>query len=101
MAITFIKLEKFTTESKYFTFDFSGETEIAGGDTIASFLSLVAYPPTGLTLGIPALSGTSKVLVKISDGVGDVLYTLYCTVQTTGGSILTLEGDLFISKPKV
>lgn len=96
-----IKLFKQPGETRYYSFDFSLQDEIVGGDTLTGSPVPTVVQSTlsgsgALTLGSPLVSGNT-VQLSVSGGVDGERYRLLCTVRTTGGFILQCAGELRVS----
>jgi hypothetical protein len=68
-------------------FSFQGIEEIEGGDMLA--IATVTAAPSGLTVGVPPISGP-YVRVELSSGTPGVVYNVRCVAKTAGGA--TKEG---------
>lgn len=89
-------LKKFKNESRLYDFDFSAQTEIAAGQTIASVTSITSTP-FGLTLGSSVIAPAKKIVqVRISGGVVGIKYDLRCTVLTDQDNILEGPGEITV-----
>ncbi len=100
-----IVANKYPNEQKYVIFDFSLSPEVAGGDAIASIVSVTS----GLTGTASDLTFANQeivavgsledagVLVRVGGGTDGVKYPIYCTVVTAGGSTLTDPGFVFVT----
>lgn len=84
------KLIKQPAESRLYSIDFAN---LLGTGESLSGTPTVTASPTGLTIGTPAISGTT-VQVRISSGSDGVPYKLECVVATSDGN--TLEGDAIL-----
>jgi hypothetical protein len=89
-------LEKHPSETRVYDFDFTAQTEIAAGDTIASVTSVTSSRTTGggtLSLAATGFTGP-RVRVTISGGSAGDRHLVTCTVLTTAGVTLTGCGAL-------
>ncbi|WP_020469333.1 phage fiber-tail adaptor protein [Zavarzinella formosa] len=90
-------LQKFPSEVRTFSFDFSQFAEIVSGDLISSVVSVTATPSDELTLGAASIAEDGKsIFLSISAGSAGTLYTLDALVQTVSGSRLLGQGLLFV-----
>jgi hypothetical protein len=89
--------EKLPAWLRTFRFDFSSFAEVVAGETISS--PSVTATPSGLTIGSPTIpSGTSRVEATVTGGAGGQRYNVTCSVTTSGGATLTIEGFLDVVK---
>lgn len=77
-------------ESRTYAFDFSNLLE--SGETLLSGATIAAET-TGLTIGSPAISG-KLVKVVIADGANGSDYVVQCSVTTSLGNILAIDGRM-------
>lgn len=84
-------LTKTENESLLANFDFS--EKVAAGETISS--ATVTAVPATITVGAPTFSG-AIVQVRLSGGVGDDVYTLWCVAVTSLGNTLDGGGRLVV-----
>ena len=84
--------EKAVAWVRYYWFDFGNFAEIKAGETITN-TPTVTVSPSGLTLGPPAVVGTT-VQVLVSGGTATIGYVLTATIQTSGGATLSQQGGL-------
>lgn len=87
-----LTIEKRADWSRIYQFDFTTFAEVSGGETISS-PSVPAV--SGLTIGTPS-AADGVVSVRISGGTAGTKYTVTCTVTTSGGSTLSIEGRLSV-----
>lgn len=93
-------LYKYPEETRTYSFDFSNQVEIAGGETLSDGTATVTYISTGdvgLTIGDATVSGTT-VLAEISGGVLGTTYVVVAVVDTSGGSTIAAAGKLKIDR---
>lgn len=87
-----VRQTKQPSESRLFDFDFSGKMRTSA--TIASVVSVVAAP-SGLTIGSTAFSG-QIAQARLSAGTDQTEYLVTCTVTTSDGDTLELDGLLWV-----
>lgn len=92
-------LYKYPEESRLYAFDFADQTEIAGGDTLASGATVTDLTSGSATLviGAAAISGT-QVQANISGGAAGDSTTLLAQVTTAAGKVLACQGRLIIRR---
>lgn len=94
------RLRKFPEEVRLYAVDFSAQTEIVAGDTIAS--AIVAYTVltgTGtITFGAVSISA-NKAQFQVSGGTAAGDYRIKCTATTTNGKTLVGIGVLEVRDP--
>jgi hypothetical protein len=88
---------KITTESEWFTFDFTsvlltGET-VTTATCVATVLTGTDASPSAIVSGTPVTVG-SKVSQRIIGGLDQVTYRLAMTIVTSGGNTYVAVGDL-------
>lgn len=87
-------LYKDPAEIRAFVMDFSAFSEIVGGDTINTVVSLT-ISPAGPTLGPTSISG-GQVKFTITGGTSGTNYTVTCQVTTLTGATLKGIGTLIV-----
>lgn len=94
-----VQLQKGSDESRIYTFDFSAQPEIAGGETLSG-PTVTATPSTTptLTIGAPAVAGKT-ITVRLAAGLNGQRYLVKCDVNTSGSDILTGWGALLVQDP--
>jgi hypothetical protein len=94
-------LFKRAAEKRLYVMDFSLQSEISNGDTIASVVSVVETAgganTSDLTITNTSIStGAKAVQCDIGGGVDGVMYKIEFTVNTVGGAVIVAIGYLSI-----
>jgi hypothetical protein len=107
-----VTLYKYVAETRLYGLDFQLQPELQAGGTIltaapnAPVVRCTAAAGGGstsdLTLGTPALSGTTAIQFTVAGGRAGAVYTLECdiVVQITLGTNRTLTGFGYLSVPR-
>lgn len=90
-------LEKYDSDSRVYSFDFSLQPEQSGAADILS--GTVTATPAGLTVGTPSVVGKT-VQAQISSGKVGSSYVIRATGTTSTGVVMTVCGRLQILDPE-
>lgn len=99
MASTLIKR---TAENREFTISFESFAEIIAGETIASIVSIVSDPATGITIGTSSIaSGNKKIKVWISGGSHNSIFSILAVVRTSAAKDIEEVATLFVTNDPI